>query len=148
MFDLATFGAAIASLKTIKDLAEAVNNAQLSFKIVDEVGQIQGRLLDVQQQAFALQRENASLREELQQLRKNALVFLDGGVYWEKRPDGMCDGPLCPVCWGLNDKRLPMVKNESRNHPEYVVYMCNHHPAIVVDRKVPKGCLSKHTLAD
>jgi hypothetical protein len=24
-----------------------------------------------------------------------------------------------------------MVKHDSRNHPEYVVYLCNHHPEIV-----------------
>jgi hypothetical protein len=98
MFDPATMAAALTSLKTILDLAKGANNAQLSIRISSEVAGIQGKLLDVQQQALTLQQENAELKTELQQLKKDAVVFLDGGVNWEKRPGDRYDGPLCPVC--------------------------------------------------
>jgi hypothetical protein len=69
MFDLATINAALTSAKVILDLARNANDAQLAMKISTEVANVQGKLIDVQQQALALQDENQSLREEVRKLK-------------------------------------------------------------------------------
>jgi len=69
MFDPASIGAALASAKAILDLLRNANDAQLATKISGEVANVQGRLIDVQQQALALQNENQDLRDEIRQLK-------------------------------------------------------------------------------
>ena len=69
MFDPASIGTALASAKTILDLARNANDAQLAIKISSEVANVQGKLIDVQQQALALQNENQKLRDEIRQLK-------------------------------------------------------------------------------
>jgi len=116
MFDPATMGAALASLKTIIDLMRNANDAQLTLKISSEIAQVQGKLLDVQQQALTLQVENQQLRDEIRQLKASAedekvFQFMHG-VYWKTydvlslREDENgnritelhWDGPFCPTC--------------------------------------------------
>lgn len=69
MLDSASIGAALASAKVILELLRNANDAQLAMKIGSEVANVQGRLLDVQQQALALQNENQDLRDEIRQLK-------------------------------------------------------------------------------
>jgi hypothetical protein len=107
MLDLATMGAALGSLKTIVDLTKNANDAQLALKISSEVAQIQGRLLDVQQQALALQTENQELKAALHALtdiRDN--YELRERVYFRK---GTQDA-YCPLCLGANSKAVPLAK--------------------------------------
>jgi uncharacterized coiled-coil DUF342 family protein len=68
MFDPASISAALASAKTILDLLKNANDAQLALRISGEIANLQGKLIDVQQQALALQNENQSLRDEIRQL--------------------------------------------------------------------------------
>ena len=69
MFDPATISAALGSVKTILDVLRNANDAQLAMRILGELANVQGKLLDVQQQAIALQNENHGLREEIRQLK-------------------------------------------------------------------------------
>ena len=106
MFDPTTVGTAIASLKTIVDLMRNANDAQLSLKISSEVAQVQGKLLDVQQQALTLHGENGKLRAENDRLKSSVFHH---SVNWRTLPDGLEDGPFCPVCAGEGrDMRLMM----------------------------------------
>src|ERR1035441_10682055 len=69
MFDPASIGGALSSAKVILDLLKNANDAQLAMKISTEVANVQGRLIDVQQQALALQNETQDLRDEIRQLK-------------------------------------------------------------------------------
>jgi regulator of replication initiation timing len=69
MFDPTTLGAALSSAKTILDLMKNAKDAQLAIKISSEIANLQGRLIDVQQQVFGLQEENQKLREEARELK-------------------------------------------------------------------------------
>lgn len=69
MFDPASLGAALTSAKVILDPAKGANDAQLAMRISSEIANLQGRLIDVQQQALSLQSENQQLREELRAYR-------------------------------------------------------------------------------
>jgi hypothetical protein len=51
MFDPTSITAALGSAKVIIDLLKNANDAQLAMKISSEVANLQGRLIDVQQQA-------------------------------------------------------------------------------------------------
>ena len=55
MFDPASIVAALTSARNILDLAKNANDAHLAMKISSEVANVQGRLIDVQQQTLALQ---------------------------------------------------------------------------------------------
>ena len=68
MFDPASISAALGSAKTILDLVKGANDAQLAMRISGEIANLQGRLIDVQQQALGLQNENQELRDEIKQL--------------------------------------------------------------------------------
>jgi DNA repair exonuclease SbcCD ATPase subunit len=77
MIDSASIGAALASAKAIVDLVKNANDAQLAMKISGEVANLQGRLIDVQQQALALQQENQDLRNEIRQLQAKLAETVD-----------------------------------------------------------------------
>ena len=112
-------------------------------EIAGRIGEIYDYIIDSKSALADAQEEIRHLKAQLDSLNRDAGVFLEGGVNWEKRPDERYDGPLCPVCWGLNHKRLPMEMNERRNHPDYVVYDCAHHTPFV-DRRVPKSILDRY----
>ena len=97
MFDPASIAAALGSAKAILDLAKNANDAQLAIKISTEVANVQGKLIDVQQQAMALQLENQQLRAEIDKFRS---YVQHHSVIWRLRPDGAEDGPFCPGCVG------------------------------------------------
>jgi hypothetical protein len=111
-------------------------------EIAGRIGEIYDYMLDSKVALVEAQEEIAALKEKIRSLDRDDLVNLDGGVYWEKRSDGRYDGPLCPLCWSER-KRLPMVKNENRNNPEYIVYECSYHYQDMVVRKVPKSVLER-----
>jgi prophage DNA circulation protein len=69
MFDPTTINAALTSVKAILDLLKNANDAQLAMKISSEVANVQGKLIDVQQQALALQNDNQTLRDEIKNLK-------------------------------------------------------------------------------
>jgi hypothetical protein len=69
MFDPTSIGAALTSAKAILELLRNANDAQFAMKISTEIANVQGRLIDVQQQALTLQNENQGLREEIKELK-------------------------------------------------------------------------------
>lgn len=75
--------AAIASLKTILDLAKSAKDAQLAMKISREVAELQSKLIGVQQDALALLDENRKLRDEVRDLKAKLTES---------------NGELCPRC--------------------------------------------------
>jgi hypothetical protein len=70
MIDPASISAALGSAKTMLDFAKGANDAHLAMKISAEVANLQGRLIDVQQQALALQKENHDLNDEIRTLKR------------------------------------------------------------------------------
>jgi hypothetical protein len=109
MFDPATFGAALTSLKAIIDLARNANDAQLAMRISSEVATIQGRLIDVQQQALALQAENQELKVTIQSFSddkafEESLEFDPRGLY--KRDGTNGSEYYCSACWDSGKKRI------------------------------------------
>jgi hypothetical protein len=97
MFDPTSIGAALTSAKAILELLRNANDAQLAIKISSEVANVQGRLIEVQQQALALQLENRQLRAEIDKVRSSVFHH---SANWRVLPDGSEDGPFCPVCAG------------------------------------------------
>ena len=143
-----TIAAELSGLKAAADMTKMLRDGLKAGsikpdEIAGRIGEIYDYIIDFRVALNDAQEEIRSLKQQLDSMNRDALVLLDGAVYWEKRTDGVYDGPLCPVCWGLNRKRLPMEKNEHRNHPEYVVYDCAHHTPFV-DRRVPKSILEKY----
>jgi hypothetical protein len=106
MFDPATIGAALGSAKAILDLLKGANDAQLAVRITSEVANVQGRLIEVQQQALALHEENQRLRAEVDKFHSSVFHH---SVNWRVTRDGSEDGPFCPVCAGEGmDMRLTL----------------------------------------
>jgi hypothetical protein len=97
MFDPGSITAALGSAKVILDLLKNANDAHLAMKIGGEVANLQGRLIDVQQQALALQTENQRLNVEIEKFRSSVFHH---SVTWRVLADGSEDGPFCPVCAG------------------------------------------------
>jgi hypothetical protein len=104
MHDLASIYAALGSAKTIVELVKNANDAQLTVKVASEVLNLQGKLMDVQQQALEIQTDNQQLRAEIEKFRS---YVHHHSVTWRVRPDGTQDGPFCPICNGEGrDMRL------------------------------------------
>jgi hypothetical protein len=141
MFDPASISAALGSAKVILDLLKNANDAQLAIKISTEVANVQGRLIDVQQQALALQNENQDLRDEIRKMKRdieeeNSFTFLHG-VYWktfdvltlEEDEEGnrmhatRWDGPFCPLCRDVNGKAVRL-KHVGQMHGPDLVWEC------------------------
>jgi hypothetical protein len=95
MFDPATVGGALTSLKTIVDLVKGANDTQLAMRVSSEVIEAQGKLFDIQREALALQQENQQLRAEIEKFRS---ARFHHSVNWRIVADGSEDGPFCPVC--------------------------------------------------
>ena len=97
MFDAATVGGALTSLKTIVDLVKTANDTQLAARVSREVIEAQGKLFDIQREALALQTENQQFRAEIENFRS---ARFHHSVNWRVMEDGSEDGPFCPVCVG------------------------------------------------
>ena len=138
---LSGLNAAVSMTKALRDGLRA--GSIRPDEVAGRIGEIYDYIIDSKVALVDAQAELHKLKVELDSIKKDREVFLEGGVDWEKRPDGNYDGPLCPSCWGLSNKRLPMIKNDTRNNPDYVVYECSHHGAFVA-LKVPKAVLQKY----
>lgn len=127
MFDTGTISAALTSAKVILDLTKSANDAQLAMKISVEIANLQGRLIDVQQQTLALQAENQDLRDEVrkfkQALEEEQSFDYRYGMYWKTRSgppkddfdekgneivtsEILWEGPFCPICKDVNGKAV------------------------------------------
>ncbi|HVC90154.1 MAG TPA: hypothetical protein VND66_05980 [Acidobacteriaceae bacterium] len=125
MFDPSSIGAALGSVKTIIDLLKDANDKQLAFKINAEVANVQGKLLEVQQQALGLQLDNQELRAEIE---KSKSYVQHHSVIWKLRSDGTEDGPLCPACIGEDrEMRLVLVPHFDQTGPFWIVYCPKGH---------------------
>jgi hypothetical protein len=112
MFDPASIGAALTSVKALYDLAKNANDAQLAMKISSEVANIQGRLIDVQQQTLALQTENQELKAKILSLSndkdfRDSLEFDPAGIYKRTGPSGT--ELYCSECLDRDHKRVRLL---------------------------------------
>jgi len=134
MFDPASITAALGSAKTILDLVKNANDAQLAIKISTEVANVQGKLIDVQQQALALQFDNQQLRAEIDKFRS---YVQHHSVTWRLRPDGTENGPFCPACVGEGrDMPLILVPGVDQTRSYWLLYCPRGH---VSDRAKSNG---------
>lgn len=112
-------------MKTIYDLLKNVKDAQIAMSISSEVANVQGKLLDAQQQALAIQEENQQLRSEVDKFRS---YVQHHSVIWRKLPDGKEDGPFCPVCNGDGrDMRLMLRPYADQAKGGYFLYCPKGH---------------------
>ena len=108
MFDPASISAALASVKSILDILKNAKDAQLATKIGGEIANLQGRLIEVQQQALDLQTENQELKRGLKALTDIRDNFeLRQGVYFRS---GTQDA-YCPLCMGAKNNIVPLTKD-------------------------------------
>jgi hypothetical protein len=114
MADLSSLSAALASVKTLWDLAKGTTDAQLAMKISAEVGNIQGQLIDVQQQILTIQQDNQTLHRELDLIRD---YKQHDSVVWRRSPEGFEDGPFCPVCLSDGRETRLVVNPDFRPNP-------------------------------
>jgi hypothetical protein len=112
--DMLTFSAlssALTSLKTIIDIAKSANNQQFGQQLNSAVLDLQGKLMEIQQQALSLQQDNQTLRDELKKFKDHkdtaAKMHFDGHVYWK---DDDVESPFCQICWDV-DKALVRLQN-------------------------------------
>jgi hypothetical protein len=131
MFDASSITAALGSAKTILDLLKNANDAQLAMKISSEVANLQGKLIDVQQQALALQQDNQQLRGEIEKFRSHVHHH---SVGWRVRPDGTEDGPFCPVCEGEGRDMCLMLRPHVDQTQGSLHLYCPKGPAGVADK--------------
>jgi hypothetical protein len=141
--------AGLAGLKTASDFIEGFRKALAKKEVnpdevLGRIIELQGLISDGRSALIDAQEEVLKLKAQVSSLNKDANVFPDGGVNWEKRSDDKYDGSLCPACWGLSHKRVPMVKYEHSTHPDYVRYECLHHKPVVVTLRVPNSVLQNY----
>lgn len=109
MFDPSTMSGAFSSVKVIFDLLKNARDAQLAMKISSEVANIQSRLVDVQQQALALQTENQELKSKIQAFNddkafRDSLEYDPTGIYKRHGRDGL--ELYCSACLDRDNKRV------------------------------------------
>jgi hypothetical protein len=137
MPDMMAISAALASAKAILDLLKNANDAQLARKISAEVANVQGRLIDVQQQAIELQESNQQLRAEL--ARYQSFVH-HHSVSWRKRDDGTEDGPFCPICVSEGcDMRLILRPIVDQTQTDWHLYCAKAHVSASGIRDLGRG---------
>jgi len=142
MIDL---NAAVSSLNAILNLLKNAKDAQLAMNISSEVANLQGKLIDVRQQALKIQDENQQLRDEIRDLKRaaedeNSFQFLHG-VYW-KTSDSLSlrvdehgdrirevhwDGPFCPKCKDVDHKKVRLKRTGQTAANEHLVWECEAH---------------------
>jgi hypothetical protein len=97
---IASATALLEGIKKAREVAKRVNNAEM-----------QGVLLDAQEQALALKEEVLALRTENQQLREQITqqhdVYFEDSAYWTRTESGR-DGPYCSLCYEDAGKRISM----------------------------------------
>jgi hypothetical protein len=77
-------------------------------------------VIDVEQQALALQLDNQQLRAEIEKFRSHVQHH---SVSWRLHPDGTEDGPFCPVCVGEGrDMRLILCPHVDQTQADWHLY--------------------------
>jgi hypothetical protein len=126
MFDPTSIGAALTSVRALFDLAKNANDAQLAMRISSEVANIQGRLIDVQQQTLALQTENQELKAKILSINddkdfRDSLEFDSAGIYKRTGPRGL--ELYCSDCLDRDHKRVRL----TGGFPGTGTALCNVH---------------------
>jgi|SRR5271165_6067662 len=125
MFDPLTISSALSSTKTIYDLLKGASDTHLALKVSSEVANIQGKLIDVQQQTLTIQQENQELRS---QLNKFKTFKHHHSVMWRINEDGTEDGPFCPPCNAEGrDTRLGIVPHADQTRDYWILYCPKGH---------------------
>ena len=97
-------------IDTAKDIYELVKKGAT----ID----LQQRLMQLREEALALQEDNIQLRQKVQmleeQLRQRNEPEFDGEIYWFPKDGGKKDGPFCQKCFDAEQKliRLQSGKGE------------------------------------
>lgn len=121
----------------ILDLVKNADDARLAMKISSEMVNLQGRLIDVEQQALALQNENQELRDQIRTLKDTSeeskviraqLVHEDNAYF--RAVDGQKSGPFCTACW---DDARKLTRLTSQGFAQIVgdwsvLHICALHP--------------------
>jgi hypothetical protein len=107
-------------------LKDAVKVLQRAGKI-DELKAI----LELQQTAIDLRRDNEQLRQEIASLKDQAALAtrleFRGNAYWLKKTDGHVDGPFCSRCWD-SDKRLVRLHDLGNGYSRCPEKTCDMNP--------------------
>jgi hypothetical protein len=142
MIDMASINAAIASVNAIATLVKNTKDLQLD----SEVSNLLGKLIAVQQQALALQKENQDLSDEIKRMRRaaedeNSFQFMHGD-YWktsdvvtlEEDENGnritavRWDGPFCPLCKDADNKAVRLKRTgQTGPRPGSLEWICEIH---------------------
>lgn len=126
---LPALGAVFTGMKNIYDMMKESGNTSVSEQLWD----LSGKLLEVQNILLKLQQENIALRDKLstvsEQLRiKEALVPFES-MYWIEDEGRISDGPFCTYCCDKNKDlvRLQRTGEGSWYGREVFHYACNIH---------------------
>jgi hypothetical protein len=150
MFDPASITAALGSVKAILDLLKSAKDVKLATQISSEVGTLQGKLIEVQQQTLLLQKENHDLRDEVRNMKRAAeeeqSFHFEHGVYWKtsvgyaqddeyeaihgtKPKEVLWHGPFCPLCKDDKGKAVCLKDRGERIGTNWVWY-CELHGTV------------------
>jgi hypothetical protein len=82
-----------------------IGDLQTIAKVIQKAGNINAyqKILEIQETALEMQKENKKLREEIDNLRaelrlKDVLIFKDDAYWIENDKKEIIDGPFCPSC--------------------------------------------------
>ena len=134
MLDPLTISSALSSTKTIYDLLKGASDTHLAMKVSSEVANIQGKLIDVQQQTLTIQQENQELRNQLDKFKT---FKHHDSVMWRLNLDGTEDGSFCPPCHAEGrESRLAIAPRYDQKRDFWMLWCPMSH----VDPKViPRG---------
>jgi hypothetical protein len=121
MADFGGIGIALSGLKTMLDLSKNVHDGHIARKISEEVANIQGQLIDVQQQALQIQQANQNLQRELDVIRS---YKQHDSVIWRQNPDGSEEGPFCPVCISDSRETRLLINPDYPPNPDFFSLYC------------------------
>lgn len=86
----------------IQGLKEALNCAKRL-----EQHELLEMLADLKDLCYELRDENRELKERLAKKESHNFVF-ENNMYWDRREDGLREGPYCTSCWDNNGKSIRM----------------------------------------
>ena len=139
MVDIAAISGMFSSIKAAKDIAESMIGLANAEATRGKVLEIQGKMLDAQNFAFAAQEERSALVERVCTLEKEVadlkawgaeketyeLKTIDGGAfaYVKKKTVQTTEPPhwLCAACYQENQKRILQF---DKQHERWHLYKC------------------------
>jgi hypothetical protein len=125
---------AISAAKTAFDLARALQNGLAKQQINPEevparLMELQQLILDLQSNLHDMAEENRQLRRQLDELRAQQqlgddLEMVDDGQFFVRKSERQAGRPIlyCPVCWGVNQKLVPLLTRSDERVLECVVH--------------------------